>query len=187
VDVRVLAATNKRLEDEIERGSFRADLFYRLNVIPFEVPPLRDRLEDVPLLVEHFNLKFSAAYGNPSKRFELEALDALQCYSWPGNVRELRNTVERVVIMNRKTRINAADLPPLGSGDAAVPPAAVYRFNSFREASEAHQREFIRRKLTEADHNVTRAAELMGMDRSHLYRRMRALGIRVRGERENGN
>ena len=187
VDVRVLAATNKRLEDEIERGSFRADLFYRLNVIPFEVPPLRDRLEDVPLLVEHFNLKFSAAYGNPPKRFELEALDALQSYNWPGNVRELRNTVERVVIMNRKTRINAADLPPLGGGDAAVPPAAVYRFNSFKEASEAHQREFIRRKLTEADHNVTRAAELMGMDRSHLYRRMRALGIRVRGERENGN
>ncbi|HEV2802740.1 MAG TPA: sigma-54 dependent transcriptional regulator [Pyrinomonadaceae bacterium] len=185
VDVRVLAATNKRLEDEIERGQFRPDLFYRLNVIPFEVPPLRDRLEDVPSLVDHFNTKFSTAYGNPPKRFELEALDALQSYAWPGNVRELRNTVERVVIMNRKTRINAADLPPLGGGDAA-PPAATYRFNSFKEASEAHQREFIRRKLTEADHNVTRAAELMGMDRSHLYRRMRALGIRARGERDNG-
>jgi two-component system nitrogen regulation response regulator NtrX len=184
VDVRVVAATNKRLEDEIERGTFRADLFYRLNVIPFEVPPLRDRLEDVPLLVEHFNQKFSTAYGNPLKRFELEAMDALQSYTWPGNVRELRNTVERVVIMNRKARINASDLPPLG-GDA--PPAAAYRFNSFREASEAHQREFIRRKLTEADNNVTRAAELMGMDRSHLYRRMRSLGIRIRSERENGS
>jgi two-component system nitrogen regulation response regulator NtrX len=184
VDVRVVAATNKRLEDEIERGNFRADLFYRLNVIPFEVPPLRDRLEDVPLLVEHFNQKFSTSYGHPPKRLELEAMDALQSYTWPGNVRELRNTVERVVIMNRKARINASDLPPLG-GDA--PPVAVYRFNSFREASEAHQREFIRRKLAEADGNVTRAAELMGMDRSHLYRRMRALGIRIRGERDNGS
>ena len=184
VDVRVVAATNKRLEDEIERGSFRADLFYRLNVIPFEVPPLRDRLEDVPLLVEHFNQKFSASYGNPPKRFELEAMDALQSYAWPGNVRELRNTVERVVIMNRKARINASDLPSLGS---EAPPVAVYRFNSFKEASEAHQREFIRRKLAEAEGNVTRAAELLGIDRSHLYRRMRTLGIRVRGERENGS
>jgi two-component system nitrogen regulation response regulator NtrX len=184
VDVRVIAATNKRLEDEIERGSFRADLFYRLNVIPFEVPPLRDRLEDVPLLVEHFNQKFSTAYGKPAKRFELEAMDALQSYTWPGNVRELRNTVERVVIMTGKAKVNASDLPPLG-GEA--PPVAVYRFNSFKEASEAHQREFIRRKLSEAEGNVTRAAELMGMDRSHLYRRMRALGVKVRGERENGN
>jgi two-component system nitrogen regulation response regulator NtrX len=184
VDVRVIAATNKRLEDEIERGNFRADLFYRLNVIPFEVPPLRDRLEDVPLLIEHFNQKFSTAYGKPAKRFELEAMDALQSYTWPGNVRELRNTVERVVIMTGKAKVNANDLPPLG-GEA--PPVAVYRFNSFKEASEAHQREFIRRKLSEAEGNVTRAAELMGMDRSHLYRRMRALGVKVRGERENGN
>jgi two-component system, NtrC family, nitrogen regulation response regulator NtrX len=184
VDIRVIAATNKRLEDEIERGSFRADLFYRLNVIPFEVPPLRDRLEDVPLLVEHFNQKFSTAYGKPAKRFELEAMDALQSYTWPGNVRELRNTVERVVIMTGKSKVNANDLPPLG-GEA--PPVAVYRFNSFKEASEAHQREFIRRKLAEAEGNVTRAAELMGMDRSHLYRRMRALGVKIRGERENGN
>jgi transcriptional regulator with AAA-type ATPase domain len=113
------------------------------------------------LLVEHFNQKFSASYGNPPKRFELEAMDVMQSYTWPGNVRELRNTVERVVIMNRKARINASDLPPLG-GDA--PPVAVYRFNSFKEASEAHQREFIRRKLAEADNNVTRAAELMGME-----------------------
>src|SRR5215211_6674131 len=105
VDVRVLAATNKRLDVEIEQGSFRADLFYRLNVIPFELPPLRERLEDVPLLVEHFNQKFSTAYGKKPKRFEPEAMEALQSYSWPGNVRELRNTVERVVIMNSKVRV----------------------------------------------------------------------------------
>jgi two-component system nitrogen regulation response regulator NtrX len=184
VDVRVIAATNKRLDAEIERGSFRPDLFYRLNVIPFEVPPLRDRLEDVPLLAEHFNEKFSSAYGKPRKRFEPDAVEALQSYAWPGNVRELRNTVERVVIMHGKAKVTAADLPPLGGEE---PPAAAFKFSSFKEASEAHQREFIRRKLAEAEGNVTRAAELLGIDRSHLYRRMRTLGIRVRGERENGS
>jgi len=184
VDVRVIAATNKQLDLEIERGNFRPDLFYRLNVIPFEVPPLRERLEDVPLLVEHFNRKFSEAYGKQPKRFEPDALAALQDYSWPGNVRELRNTIERVVIMHGKQRVGASDLPALG-GEAPAPHA--HKFSSFKEASEAHQREFIRAKLNEAEGNVTRAAELLGLDRSHLYRRMRALGIKVRGERENGN
>jgi two-component system nitrogen regulation response regulator NtrX len=174
VDVRVLAATNKRLEDEIERGAFREDLFYRLNVIPFEVPPLRDRLEDVPLLVEHFNRKFSVAHGKRPKEFSSDALDKLQNYSFPGNVRELKNTVERVVIMHAGDVVKASDLPPLG---ANAPPATPFRFPSFKEASEAFDREFIRRKLEEAEGNVTRAAELMGIDRSHLYRRMRALGI----------
>src|ERR671929_366146 len=100
VDVRVIAATNQRLDLEIDLGNFRADLFYRLNVIPFELPPLREPLEDVPLMIEHFNQKFSIAYGKKPKRFEPEAIEVLQNYSWPGNVRELRNTIERVVIMN---------------------------------------------------------------------------------------
>ena len=180
VDVRVIAATNKRLEFEIEQGNFRADLFYRLNVIPFEVPPLRERIEDVPLLVEHFNQKFSTAYGKRPKGFDADALDALQSYSWPGNVRELRNTVERVVIMSAKGKIMAGDLPPLGGDE---PPAASFRFPSFKEATDAYHREFIQRKLEEAEGNVSRAAELMGVDRSHLYRRMRALGIQGRSER----
>jgi two-component system, NtrC family, nitrogen regulation response regulator NtrX len=180
VDVRVLAATNKRLEVEIERGTFRADLLYRLNVIPFEIPPLRERLEDVPLLVEHFNQKFSAAYNKRPKRFEPEAVEALRAYGWPGNVRELRNTVERVVIMHTGSKVSAADIPAFGSEE---PAPASSRFSSFRDASEAHQRDFIRAKLAEAEGNVSRAAELMGMDRSHLYRRMRALGINVREER----
>jgi two-component system nitrogen regulation response regulator NtrX len=180
VDVRVLAATNKRLEEEIERGAFRPDLFYRLNVIPFELPPLRERLEDIPALVEHFNAKFSAAYKRRPKRFEPDAFEAMQGYSWPGNVRELRNTVERVVIMHPHVRVTAADLPARG-GEA--PPADPLRYANFREASEALQREFIKRKLAEAEGNVSRAAELLGMDRSHLYRRMRALGINVREER----
>ncbi len=177
VDVRIIAATNKRLEVELEAGNFRADLFYRLNVIPFELPPLRERIEDVPLLVEHFNAKFSSAYGRKTKRFEPEAIEALQNYSWPGNVRELRNTIERVVIMHPRTKITVSDLPVFGSDE---PPAASFKFPSFKEATDAYHREFIQKKLMEADGNVTRAAELMGVDRSHLYRRMRALGISAR-------
>ena len=180
VDVRIIAATNKSLDSEIEQGNFRADLFYRLNVIPFEIPPLRERIEDVPALINHFNEKFSMAYGKRPKRFDPEALETLQTYSWPGNVRELRNTVERVVIMHSKARVSAADLPILGGEE---PPAASFRFPSFKEATDAYHREFIQRKLAEADGNVSRAAELMGVDRSHLYRRMKSLGIQGRSER----
>jgi two-component system nitrogen regulation response regulator NtrX len=180
VDVRVVAATNKRLEIEIEQGRFRTDLLFRLNVIPFEVPPLRERPEDVPLLVEHFNIRFSRAYNKRPKRFEPSAVEALRSYCWPGNVRELRNTIERVVIMHTGAKVSASDLPLLGGEEPLPAPA---RFSSFREAGEAHQRDFIRAKLAEAEGNVSRAAELMGMDRSHLYRRMKALGINVREER----
>jgi len=180
VDVRVIAATNKRLDVEIDQGNFRADLFYRLNVIPFELPPLRERLEDVPLLLDHFNQRFSKAYGKKAKQFLPEAVEDLQNYSWPGNVRELKNTIERVVIMHPGVKVSASDLPPHGKEE---PPAASFRFPSFKEATEAYHREFIQRKLDEADGNVSRAAELMGVDRSHLYRRMRALGIQARGER----
>lgn len=178
VDVRVLAATNKRLEEEIEKGTFRSDLFFRLNVIPFEIPPLRDRAEDVPLLVEHFNQRFSEAYGKKPKRFDPKAIEAMQGYSWPGNVRELRNTIERIVIMHQNNRVSPTNLPAFGDD---APPASSYRFPSFKEASDAYHREFIQRKLDEADGNVARAAELMGVDRSHLYRRMRALGIGGKG------
>ena len=180
VDVRVIAATNKRLDEEIEQGHFRADLFYRLNVIPFELPPLRDRLEDVPRLVDYFNRIFSSAYGKRPKQFDDEAIEELQNYSWPGNVRELKNTIERVVIMNRSVKVTSNDLPARGKEE---PPAASFRFPSFKEATDAYHREFIQKKLEEADGNVSRAAELMGVDRSHLYRRMRALGIQNRGER----
>ena len=178
VDVRVIAATNKRLDEEIERGNFRADLFYRLNVIPFELPPLRERLEDVPLLVDHFNRIFSKAYGKAPKQFQPDAVEDLQNYSWPGNVRELKNTVERVVIMHPGVKVAAGDLPPRGKEEA---PVASFRFPSFKEATDAYHREFIQRKLEEADGNVSKAADLMGVDRSHLYRRMRALGIQTRG------
>src|SRR6266513_5058462 len=178
VDVRIIAATNKLLDEEIEKGTFRSDLFFRLNVIPFEVPPLRERLEDVPMLIDHFNQRFATAYGKRPKKFDPDAIEIMQRYSWPGNVRELRNTIERVVIMHQDHRVAVKDLPAFGD---AEPPASSYRFPSFKEASDAYHREFIQRKIDEADGNVARAAELMGIDRSHLYRRMRALGIGARG------
>jgi two-component system nitrogen regulation response regulator NtrX len=181
VDVRVISATNKGLEDLIDNGNFRHDLFYRLNVIPFQVPPLRERSEDIPVLIEHFNQHFSAAYGKRLKEFTPEAVDALQSYQWFGNVRELKNIIERIVIMSPKHRIKPADLPDLQT--TGEKPASSFRFPSFKEATDAYHREFIQRKLAEAEGNVSRAAELMGVDRSHLYRRMRSLGIQGRNER----
>ncbi len=175
VDVRVISATNQPLSDLIENGNFRSDLFYRLNVIPFQIPPLRERLEDVPLLVEHFNQKFSADNGKKPKRFTEDAIEALQNHSWLGNVRELKNTIERVVIMATKQKIKADDLPDFGKTDEK--PASSFRFPSFKEATDAYQREFIVHKLNEANGNVSKAAESMGVDRSHLYRRMKNLGI----------
>jgi two-component system, NtrC family, nitrogen regulation response regulator NtrX len=181
VDVRVISATNKPLESLIYNGNFRADLFYRLNVIPFQIPPLRERSEDVPLLVEHFNQKFSLENGKKPKIFTPDAIGALQNQSWLGNVRELRNTIERVVITIQKQKIAAADLPKTNQPEE--PPASSFRFPSFKDATDAYQREFILHKLTEADGNVSKAAELMGVDRSHLYRRMKNLGINAEREK----
>ncbi len=177
VDVRVISATNKPLADLIELGDFRADLFYRLNVIPFQIPPLRERVEDIPMLIEHFNKKFSADYGKKPKEFTAEAISALQSYNWFGNVRELKNTIERVVIMVGKQKISVTDLPE--PDHKKETPAASFRFPSFKEANDAYQREFILHKLAESDGNVSKAADAMGVDRSHLYRRMKNLGISV--------
>jgi two-component system nitrogen regulation response regulator NtrX len=176
VDVRIIAATNKRLDEEIERGTFRADLFYRLNVIPFELPALREHPEDIPLLVDHFNRKYSADYARPAKLFKSDALERLSSYDWPGNVRELRNTVERVVIMTATEEIGADDLPTPGTTEYVAAPAR-FNFASYREGRDAYERNYILRKLAECDGNVTRTAEAMSIDRSHLYRRMKALGI----------
>jgi two-component system nitrogen regulation response regulator NtrX len=179
VDVRIIAATNKRLDEEMEKGNFRADLFYRLNVIPFEIPPLRERAEDIPLLVEHFNEKYSFGYNRRSKIFGDDAMERLVSYDWPGNVRELRNTIERVVIMSAKEKIAFSDLPPLGT--EAAGPNLRYNFSSYRKGRELYERNYIIRKLADCDGNVTRTAEELGIDRSHLYRRMKALGINARG------
>jgi two-component system nitrogen regulation response regulator NtrX len=176
VDVRVIAATNKNLEEEIDRGNFREDLFYRLNVIPFFMPPLRERLSDVPLLADHFLKEFTTAYGRKPKELTPEAYSALADYHWPGNVRELRNLMERIVIMNPQIRIDARHIP-LNPARRAVFDRPVDRFGSLQEVREAAEREYILKKLEEASGNVTRTAELLGLERSNLYRKMKALGI----------
>lgn len=179
VDVRVVAATNKKLEEEIERGNFREDLFYRLNVIPFYVPPLRERAEDVPLLADFFLREFTAAYGRKSKELTPEALRVLQDYSWPGNVRELRNLMERIVIMNPQVRIDARHIP-LGSAKRTAVERSLDGFGSLQEVRAAAEKEYILRKLDETSGNVSRAAELLGLERSNLYRKMKALGIALK-------
>ena len=175
VDVRVLAATNKKLEEEIERNAFREDLFYRLNVIPFYVPALRERTEDIPILAAHFLSAFCSEYGKKPKDFSETAMDVLRSYPWPGNVRELKNLVERLVIMCPSPTIEPHHLPPELFRGAAKSPLKPYE--SLQEARSAYEREFVLRKLEENRWNMTKAAEALGLERSHLYRKMRALGI----------
>ncbi len=175
-DVRVIAATNKNLEDEIERGNFREDLFYRLNVIPFHVPPLRERVEDIRLLADHFLHEFTTDYGRKAKELTPEAYRVLDEYTWPGNVRELKNLMERIVIMNPQTRVEARQIP-LNATKRNVMERPQERFGSLQEVREAAERDYIFKKLDETGGNVTKTAELLGLERSHLYRKMKALGI----------
>ena len=176
VDVRVIAATNKDLEEEIARGNFREDLFYRLNVVPFVVPPLRERVEDVPLLAKHFLREFSASYGRKPKELATEAMDVLTAYSWPGNIRELKNMIERIVIMNSQPLIQKKHLPSLLYRDNSRRTAAA-EASTLQQARAAYEKDFILRKLEENKGNVSRTAELLGLERSHLYRKMKTLGI----------
>ena len=174
VDVRVIAATNKKLEEQIVRGQFREDLFYRLNVIPFNVPALRERVEDIPSLARHFLNEFGAAYGRKPNEISDAALTVLARYSWPGNVRELRNLIERLVIICPHSRIEPLHLPPeIFRGVTAVTKPQA----TLQEARSAYEREFILRKLEENQWNMTRTAAALGLERSHLYRKMKALGI----------
>jgi two-component system nitrogen regulation response regulator NtrX len=179
VDARVIAATNKDLEEEIARGNFREDLFYRLNVIPFFVPPLRDRKEDIPLLSREFLSEFGQQYGRPHVEITESALTVLKAYHWPGNVRELRNLMERVLILNPKaSRIEPKHLPTLvqrtSNGNGRE------EFATLLEAREAYERDYILKELDRSMGNVSRAAESLGLERSHLYRKMKALGIATR-------
>jgi len=175
VDVRVLAATNKNLEQEIARGAFRQDLFYRLNVIPFLVPPLRDRKEDIPVLARFFLSEFSLEYGKKTRELSDGAMEILLRYPWPGNVRELKNMVERLVIVCPQARIEPHHLPPeLFRG---VPDSPQQPYSTLHEARSAYEREFILRKLQEHRWNMTQTAFALGLERSHLYRKMKSLGI----------
>ena len=178
VDVRLIASTNKDLEEEIAKGNFREDLFYRLNVVPFFVPPLRERKQDIPLLAREFLAEFGRQYGRPRMEISEEALEALQQYHWPGNVRELKNVIERMLILNPRTlRIERKQLPPLTHKSGL---RSTEDFSSLQQARDAYERDYILKKIEEARNNVSRAAELLGLERSHLYRKMKTLGIGVR-------
>ena len=179
VDARVLAATNKDLQAEIRGGRFREDLYFRLNVIPIFVPPLRDRQEDIPLLADHFMADFAREYGRRLKTFESTARAVLQHYPWPGNVRELRNVIERLMIMVPGEIISPADLSfldPAALTRTVLPDAGGPR-QSLHEARDQFERDLILRTLAEQQGNMSRTAEVLGVERSNLYRKMKAFGI----------
>ena len=177
VDVRVIASTNKDLEEEISKGNFREDLFYRLNVIPFFVPPLRERKEDIPLFARYFLKELAATYGRRPREITDDAIELLMRYSWPGNVRELRNVIERIVIMNpTTTRFDRKHLPPLVYRDGNRR-ASGSEFSTLHQARDAYERDYILKKLDENHGNVSRTSEVLGLERSHLYRKMKTLGI----------
>ncbi|MEJ5328673.1 MAG: sigma-54 dependent transcriptional regulator [Desulfobaccales bacterium] len=181
VDVRIIAATNKNLEEEIAKGNFREDLYHRINVIPLHVPPLRERTEDIPLLAEHFLREVAMENHTLPKRLSPEALEALKRLPWPGNVRELRNFLWRLAILVPGEVIEAHDLtlaqPQALTGGETSLEAALFQETSFREARARFEREFLRRKLAEHGGNVSATAEAIGLERSHLHRKLRALGL----------
>jgi two-component system nitrogen regulation response regulator NtrX len=185
VDVRVIASTNKILEREIELGNFREDLYYRLNVIPFQLPPLRERKEDISALTRYFLDDFAKRYGRKQSVLTRKALEILENYPWPGNVRELKNIMERLVIMKSRDKLDVFDLPEsillrtLRSSSGREEPV------SLQAAREKFEREFILQKLVELKGSVSRAAQAMQVERSNLYRKMRQLGIPYSG-REDG-
>ena len=201
VDVRIVAATNKDLKAEIARGAFREDLFYRLNVVPFVIPPLRERKQDIPVLARHFLKEFCGAHGRILRALTPEALEVLAAYSWPGNVRELKNLIERVIILTSEAEdgqpITPADLlthlqddslavrvgeEPVAhpaSGSAATAAAASAAKN-LRDARQEFEKEFILKTLRENDFNVSKCAQILGVERSHLHRKIKSFGIETK-------
>ena len=172
VNVRLIAATNKDLEEEIKKSNFREDLYFRLNVIPLEVPPLRERKDDVPLLVDYFLNIFAEQYGQKPKKVSKATLDALKSYDWPGNVRELKNIIERFVIMNPSEVIDAKKIQ---SFKGAKSDYTVYK--TLREAREQFEKDFILKKLQENNWNISKTAEELEIERSNLHRKIKSLGI----------
>jgi two-component system nitrogen regulation response regulator NtrX len=172
VDVRIVAATNKDLEEEIKNSHFREDLYFRLNVIPMFVPSLRERKDDIPLLVDYFLQSFARLYGQKPKKVSKATLRALMEYDWPGNVRELKNTIERFVIMHTSDLIDVKDIQPLRGVKADYS-----SFKTLREAREQFEKDFILKKLQENTWNVSKTAEELEIERSNLHRKIKSLGI----------
>ncbi len=185
VDVRVVAATNKDLEAEVRAGTFREDLYFRLNVVPIRAPPLRERLEDVPLLAERF---FQLAFRDNAMRpkpVDPEVYDRLRQHRWPGNVRELRNLCERVVIMSGE-RITAADVPEAVAPRAAAPPPGAADLSRYgevplRELRDLVERDYILQKLEDHDWNITQAAQALGVERTNLHKKIKQHGLSRHG------
>ncbi len=196
VDVRVVAATNKDLKTAIQQGQFREDLFYRLNVIPFSVPPLRDRREDISVLAKYFMREFSAAHGRTIRELTSEALRVLEAYPWPGNVRELRNLVERLVILTLDSEeglpVSAAHLltnlhddsfslkmeeAGIFGGNISSREAVITDVKNLRDARQVFEKELILKTLKEQDWNISKAAQVLGIERSHLHRKIKSYGI----------
>ncbi len=190
VDVRLIAASNKDLPLQIEKGNFREDLFYRLNVLPIEVPPLRKRQDDIPILVHHFLRTHAEEQGLKLKEISPGALEAFRLYDWPGNVRELRNIIERLMIMepgplieahlvNSFTKSRSTSQPAQPAGNSAL---AFKQYDSLRDARNAFEREYISRKLRENNWNVSRTADELKIERSHLHRKIKLLNVELRPE-----
>lgn len=193
VDVRILAATNKDLSEEIRGGRFREDLFFRLNVIPLSVPPLRDRGGDVLRLADHFIAEFATEYGRRIKRLSIDAAEAMRSYRWPGNVRELRNVIERLMIMVPADTIAVEDLWFLDqtfdtstspTTTRSTTPATAATVRPLYEARDAWERDYLLQALAAFDGNMSRTADALGVERSNLYRKMRGLGIHTRKDDE---
>ncbi len=174
VDVRIITATNKDLKEEVKKGNFREDLLYRLNVIPIVVPPLRERKEDIPALVEHFLESFAAEYGKKQKKIAPDALKMLEAYDWPGNIRELRNVIERLVIMTPSDTITSKNLI------IAEPTRQDYlAYKTLKEARDAFEKDFITKRLEENNWNVSKTAEILQTERSNLHKKIKAYNIKV--------
>ena len=181
VNVRVIAASNKDFREEIEKGNFREDLFYRLNVLPIEIPPLRARREDIPALTQHFLKIHAEEQGVKMKEIAPEALALLARHEWPGNIRELRNQVERLMIMVPKTIIEVDDvLPFMPRGFNRIHPVDAY--DSLRDARNAFEREYITTRLRENNWNVSKTADDLKIERSHLHRKIKLLNVELRSE-----
>ncbi|MFP3927344.1 MAG: sigma-54-dependent transcriptional regulator [Desulfobacteraceae bacterium] len=180
VDVRVIAATNKDLEAEIEKGNFREDLYFRLNVIPIRVPPLRERREDIPELIEEFVREIALRTNLSAKEFAPDTVKLLMRYHWPGNVRELKNLVERLVIMTPAAEIRVEDIPAPFNGSVAFSQGGDAPFagvDTYKEAKVEFEKAFIARKLKEYNGNISQTAEAIGIERSNLHKKIKAYGL----------
>jgi len=179
VDFRVIAASNKNLHEEIEKGNFREDLFYRLNVIPIDIPPLKERKEDIPILIDHFLNQFSIDGQSPKKKISKEALDSLIAYHWPGNIRELKNIVERIVIMVKDRIIKQKHVPPvIRMANEEIIPVGEFPLR-FRDAKELFEKQFIQTMLKRNNWNISKTAEVIKVERSNLHRKIKQLEIIV--------